>query len=62
MCCILQKITPEVVGTSMGAAGICLHVYDTAPSGRYGTMSYMARGLAIVLNLGDHQNLECAIS
>ncbi|XP_052792707.1 phosphorylase b kinase regulatory subunit alpha, skeletal muscle isoform-like isoform X5 [Mya arenaria] len=57
-----QKIPYVVAENSLGAAGICLHLYDTAPSGRYGTMSYLARGLATVLNLSDHQNLECAIS
>jgi len=57
-----QKVSAEVAEQSKGAAGICLHLYDTAPSGRYGTMSYMARGLAMVLNLGDHANMECAIS
>ncbi|XP_060588940.1 probable phosphorylase b kinase regulatory subunit alpha isoform X4 [Ruditapes philippinarum] len=57
-----QKISPEVVASSQGAAGICQHLFDTAPSGRYGTMSYMARGLAMALNLDQHQNLECSIS
>ncbi|XP_052282161.1 phosphorylase b kinase regulatory subunit alpha, liver isoform-like isoform X7 [Dreissena polymorpha] len=57
-----QNISSEVVNHSTGSAGICLHLYDTAPSGRYGTMSYLARALAVFMNIGDHQNLECNIS
>ncbi|KAL4230406.1 Phosphorylase b kinase regulatory subunit alpha [Mactra antiquata] len=57
-----QKIPSDVVSESIGAAGVCLHLYDTAPSGRFGTMSYLARGLAVVLNLGDHPNMECSVS
>lgn len=48
----------------MGAAGICQHFYDSAPSGRYGTLPYMCRALAHILKLpADADNgLECAIS
>ena len=61
---VFQKIPDDVVRNCKGAAGICLHLYDTAPSGRLGTMSYMCRALAKTLNIGDHnqENVECAVS
>lgn len=34
------------IGSCGGAAGICVHFYDSAPSGRYGTMSYIALAVA----------------
>lgn len=46
-----------------GAAYICQHLYDSAPSGSYGTMVYIAKAVASLLNglpkTGDN---ECAIS
>ncbi|XP_052825241.1 probable phosphorylase b kinase regulatory subunit alpha isoform X5 [Octopus bimaculoides] len=59
-----QKMPEDVQKQLMGAAGICQHFYDSAPSGRYGTLSYMCRALAIILHLPvDSDNgLECAIS
>ncbi|CAI9725369.1 probable phosphorylase b kinase regulatory subunit alpha isoform X2 [Octopus vulgaris] len=59
-----QKMPEDVQKQFMGAAGICQHFYDSAPSGRYGTLSYMCRALAIILHLPvDSDNgLECAIS
>ncbi|XP_061189361.1 probable phosphorylase b kinase regulatory subunit alpha isoform X2 [Saccostrea echinata] len=59
-----QKIPDDVVELSKGAAGICLHFYDTAPSGRYGTMSYLCRALASILPLPTDMdaNLDCSLS
>ncbi|CAE1251884.1 Probable phosphorylase b kinase regulatory subunit alpha,Phosphorylase b kinase regulatory subunit alpha, liver isoform [Acanthosepion pharaonis] len=59
-----QKIPEDIKNQSMGAAGICQHFYDSAPSGRYGTLPYMCRALAYILKLpADADNgLECAIS
>ncbi|TMW52140.1 hypothetical protein DOY81_002775 [Sarcophaga bullata] len=46
-----------------GAAYICQHLYDSAPSGSYGTMTYMARAVALVLDcVPKHGEMECAIS
>lgn len=59
---LIQRIPDDVVRSAKGAAGICLHLYDTAPSGRLGTMSYMCRALAKTLNICDHQSVECAVS
>ncbi|XP_043072333.1 probable phosphorylase b kinase regulatory subunit alpha isoform X3 [Drosophila grimshawi] len=46
-----------------GAAYICQHLYDSAPSGSYGTMTYMSRAVALVLDCVPKQGeKECAIS
>ncbi|XP_043660965.1 probable phosphorylase b kinase regulatory subunit alpha isoform X9 [Drosophila teissieri] len=46
-----------------GAAYICQHLYDSAPSGSYGTMTYMSRAVALVLDcVPKHGEMECAIS
>ncbi|VEN63546.1 unnamed protein product [Callosobruchus maculatus] len=46
-----------------GAAGICQHFYDSAPSGCFGTMTYLTRAIAITLEcLPKHGELDCTIS
>ncbi|XP_063530574.1 probable phosphorylase b kinase regulatory subunit alpha isoform X2 [Cydia strobilella] len=47
-----------------GAAGVCQHLYDSAPSGSYGTMSYLARAVAALLaeRLPPEAPVECAIT
>ncbi|KAI5641946.1 glycosyl hydrolases family 15 domain-containing protein [Phthorimaea operculella] len=47
-----------------GAAGVCQHLYDSAPSGSYGTMTYLARAVATLLadRLPQDQPIECAIT
>ncbi|XP_063909483.1 probable phosphorylase b kinase regulatory subunit alpha isoform X2 [Zophobas morio] len=46
-----------------GAAYICQHFYDSAPSGCYGTMTYMSRAVAVTLDcLPKHGELDCTIS
>ncbi|XP_046368664.1 probable phosphorylase b kinase regulatory subunit alpha isoform X4 [Haliotis rufescens] len=59
-----QKMPPAMVQSSMGAAGICQHLYDSAPSGRFGSMAYLCRALANTMNLPvkSNEDLECAIS
>ncbi|GAB1605908.1 hypothetical protein Ahia01_000873200 [Argonauta hians] len=59
-----QKMPEDIQKQLLGSAGICLHFYDSAPSGKYGTLSYMCRALAVILRLPvDADNgLECAIS
>lgn len=44
-----------------GAAGICRYFYDTAPSGRFGTMTYFSRAVAKRLSFLPHQN-ECVVT
>lgn len=49
-------------GSCGGPAGICIHFYDSAPSGRYGTMTYMAQAVADQLR-GIHKPTdECKVS
>lgn len=47
-----------------GTAGICMHFYDSAPSGRYGTMSYMCKAALQMLHFPVNQdgNLDCIVS
>lgn len=67
LCCAKPKEQREmtVMGTLLcsGAAYICQHFYDTAPSGTYGTMTYIARAIAMTLDcLPKDGDLECSIS
>ncbi|XP_076326518.1 putative phosphorylase b kinase regulatory subunit alpha isoform X3 [Tachypleus tridentatus] len=60
LCCAApsgQKIAP-----CGGAAGICQHYYDSAPSGCYGTMTYMIRAVASTLDCLPPNALDCSIS
>lgn len=34
-----------------GAAGVCLHFYDSAPSGRYGTITYLSRAISLIVDI-----------
>ncbi|GJQ67280.1 hypothetical protein Trydic_g8181 [Trypoxylus dichotomus] len=46
-----------------GAAFICQHFYDSAPSGCYGTMTYMTRAVVVTLDCIPKQGeLDCTIS
>ena len=42
------------------AAGICLHFYDSAPSGRFGTINYFLRALLRILRVDETS--VCSIS
>ncbi|GFN83950.1 phosphorylase b kinase regulatory subunit alpha, liver isoform [Plakobranchus ocellatus] len=56
---------PSSVIDSMRAANdICLFLYDLAPSGRFGSMAYMCRALANILNLpkSEDSSIECSVS
>ncbi|KFD63405.1 hypothetical protein M514_24426, partial [Trichuris suis] len=47
-------------GSCGGAYGICRHFYDSAPSGRYGTITYICRGLvALIPQL--REEIECSV-
>ena len=67
LCCAKSKddsgSTPYASGLLCGgAAYICQHLYDSAPSGSYGTMTYIAKAVASVLNcLPKHGDNECTI-
>ncbi|XP_022828871.1 probable phosphorylase b kinase regulatory subunit alpha isoform X2 [Spodoptera litura] len=47
-----------------GAAGVCQHLYDSAPSGSYGTMTYLARAVAALLadTMPLDSPIECTIT
>ncbi|CAK1551687.1 unnamed protein product [Leptosia nina] len=47
-----------------GAAGVCQLLYDSAPSGSYGTMTYLARSVATLLadRVPHDTPIECAVS
>lgn len=45
-----------------GAAGICQHFYDSAPSGCYGTMTYLIRSVATTMDCLPKHELDCTIS
>ncbi|CAK1578214.1 unnamed protein product [Parnassius mnemosyne] len=47
-----------------GAAGVCQLLYDSAPSGSYGTMTYLARAVAALLaqSMPHDSPIECTIS
>ncbi|XP_059170529.1 probable phosphorylase b kinase regulatory subunit alpha isoform X3 [Physella acuta] len=57
------KMPQDVIERSLGAANICLYLYDSAPSGRFGSMAYMCRALANIIQLpaNTEQTMECNI-
>nr|XP_002736188.1 PREDICTED: phosphorylase b kinase regulatory subunit alpha, liver isoform-like [Saccoglossus kowalevskii] len=63
LCCVRKdpSFAKPDVPLCGGSAGICQHFYDSAPSGRYGTMTYLAKSAAIMLHFHDHKN-DCVIS
>ncbi|CAH0561386.1 unnamed protein product [Brassicogethes aeneus] len=64
LCCAKSKDYREGNGLLCGgAASVCQHFYDSAPSGAYGTMTYMTRAVAVTLDcLPKHGELDCTIS
>ncbi|XP_059616317.1 probable phosphorylase b kinase regulatory subunit alpha isoform X3 [Phlebotomus argentipes] len=67
LCCAKSKEVKETTAQGMllcgGAAYICQHLYDSAPSGSYGTMVYIAKAVATVLDcLPKHGDKDCTIS
>ncbi|KAL5275730.1 PHKA2 family protein [Megaselia abdita] len=66
LCCAKSKDGKDTNASGMllcgGAAYICQHLYDSAPSGSYGTMTYMARAVAAVLDcVPKHGEMDCTI-
>ncbi|KAH9504319.1 hypothetical protein Btru_064617 [Bulinus truncatus] len=53
------KMPQEVIEKAMGAANISLYFYDSAPSGRYGSMAYMCRALVNIINLPLYTCICC---
>jgi len=49
-------------GKCEGEAGICVHFYDSAPSGTYGTMSYLVRATCKQLNtIPEEGVIDCTL-
>ncbi|BFZ24344.1 hypothetical protein BsWGS_27383 [Bradybaena similaris] len=44
---------PDVVEKTKGAADICVFLYDSAPSGVHGSMTYIVRALTSFINLAE---------
>jgi phosphorylase kinase alpha/beta subunit len=56
LCCVGQP------GQCGGAAGICRHFYDSAPSGPWGTMAYLVRGACRALDsIPEDGEIDCTI-
>ncbi|XP_012349938.1 probable phosphorylase b kinase regulatory subunit alpha isoform X4 [Apis florea] len=67
LCCAKPKEQRETTAMGNllcgGAAYVCQHFYDSAPSGSFGTMTYITRAIASLLNcLPKDSDLECSIS
>lgn len=66
LCCAKNKEMRETTTAGLllcgGAAYICQHLYDSAPSGSFGTMTYIARAVASVLEgLPKQGDMDCTI-
>ncbi|XP_075972760.1 putative phosphorylase b kinase regulatory subunit alpha isoform X3 [Anticarsia gemmatalis] len=66
LCCAKEGF-PAALGGALvcgGAAGVCQHLYDSAPSGSYGTMTYLARAVAALLatTMPVDSPIECTIT
>nr|CAH0099835.1 unnamed protein product [Daphnia galeata] len=67
LCCAKPKEQRELTSTGTllcgGAAYVCQHFYDSAPSGCYGTMTYLIRALATILDCFPIEGeIDCAVS
>nr|XP_034174903.1 probable phosphorylase b kinase regulatory subunit alpha isoform X2 [Osmia lignaria] len=67
LCCAKPKEQRETTAMGNllcgGAAYVCQHFYDSAPSGSFGTMTYITRAIASLLNcLPNDGDIECSIS
>ncbi|XP_025423580.1 probable phosphorylase b kinase regulatory subunit alpha isoform X1 [Sipha flava] len=65
LCCAKMHKEMTQSGTLLcgGASYICQHFYDSAPSGSYGTMSYIIRAIASILEASlGLTDVDCSIS
>lgn len=61
LCCAADPET-GVIEACNSTAGICQHFYDTAPSGCYGTMTYLVRAVSCKLDCLPNQEIDCTLS
>lgn len=60
LCCAKDPIGGISGNKQCGSEGICRFFYDSAPSGGYGTMSYLVRAACVVLDkIPDDGYIEC---
>ncbi|XP_053600146.1 probable phosphorylase b kinase regulatory subunit alpha isoform X4 [Plodia interpunctella] len=64
LCCAKASAGGQRTLVCGGAASVCQHLYDSAPSGSYGTMTYLARAVAALLSerIPNADPIQCAIS
>lgn len=68
LCCAKPEHERELSATDGGlicggAAYICQLFYDSAPSGSFGTMTYLMRGIASLLNVQPaNDQVDCIVS
>jgi len=67
LCCAKPKEKREMTSSGSllcgGAAYICQHFYDSAPSGSYGTMTYITRAVASLLDgVPRDGEVDCSVS
>ncbi|KAK7863565.1 hypothetical protein R5R35_014068 [Gryllus longicercus] len=67
LCCAKPREQREMTSSGGllcgGAAYVCQHFYDSAPSGSFGTMTYITRAVATLLDcLPKEGDLDCSIS
>ncbi|KAJ6218952.1 hypothetical protein RDWZM_004764 [Blomia tropicalis] len=60
--CCARGSTLQFVAYCGGAANICQHFYDSAPSGNYGTMTYLIRATTDLLECIPKDTIDCKIS
>ncbi|KAG8238507.1 hypothetical protein J437_LFUL017806 [Ladona fulva] len=68
LCCAKPRECRETTATGCllcgGAAYVCQHFYDSAPSGSYGTMTYLMRAVATCLKdcFPREGEVDCSVS
>lgn len=68
LCCAKPEFERDLSATEGvlicgGAAYICQLFYDSAPSGSFGTMTYLMRGIASLLNVQPtNDEVSCIVS
>lgn len=60
--CCASSLPVEQRVLCNGTSGICQHFYDSAPSGCYGTLSYITRAVAQTLDCLVKPEVDCNIS
>uniref|UniRef100_A0A0A9Y4T2 Phosphorylase b kinase regulatory subunit n=1 Tax=Lygus hesperus TaxID=30085 RepID=A0A0A9Y4T2_LYGHE len=63
LCCAKGGELPSGGLVCGGAGFICQHFYDSAPSGSFGTMTYIMKAVLVLLDcIPNHGSIECNLS